>query len=272
MEKPVSAAGHKVPGSIAQVGVVMRYSFLDYLRSRRFVIILIITFIIGGLITGVVGYYRPAGFLGSPLSFLSGWWGLSVTLITVLSGIFFGGDAISGEFQNKTGYFTLPNPIRRSSVYVGKWLSAFIASSIILSIFTAMTLANAFYYFPGMSIPWQFGESFLFAWLYLVGVLGFTFFFSSLFKSSSYSILITAILFLFAFNLIDTIVSAFAQVEPWFSITYGSQIIGNVLSATYPEHITKVAAGLGPRAGAATFTSYNVAIPEGLAIIGIYFL
>jgi len=272
MEKPVSAAGHKVPGSVAQVGVVMRYSFLDYLRSRRFVILLVITFIIGGLLTGVIGYYRPAGFLGSPLSFLSSWWGLSVTLITVLSGIFFGGDAISGEFQNKTGYFTLPNPIRRSSVYVGKWLSAFTASSIILFIFTAMTLANAFYYFPGMSIPWQFGESLLFAWLYLVGVLGFTFFFSSLFKSSSYSILITAILFLFAFNLIDTIVSAFAQVEPWFSITYGSQIIGNVLTTPYPDHITKVAAGFGPRAGAATFTSYNVTIPEGLAIIGIYFL
>jgi hypothetical protein len=78
-------------------------------------------------------------------------------------------------------------------------------------------------------------------------------------------------LFLFAFNLIDTIVSAFAQVEPWFSITYGSQIIGNVLTTPYPEHITKVA--LGPRAeAAATFTSYNVTIPEGLAIIGIYFL
>src|SRR5713101_2236263 len=180
MEKPVSAAGHKVPGSIAQVGVVMRYSFLDYLRSRRFVILLIITFIIGGLLTGVVGYYRPAGFLGSPLSFLSVWWVLSVTLSTVLSGIFFGGDAISGEFQNKTGYFTLPNPIRRSSVYIGKWLSAFIASSIVLLLFTAITVANEAYYL-GLNIPWQFAESFFFAWFYLVAVLGFTFFFSSLF-------------------------------------------------------------------------------------------
>src|SRR5260370_39738774 len=103
MEKPVSAAGHKVPGSIAQVGVVMRYSFLDYLRSRRFVILLVITFIIGGLLTGVVGDYIPAGFLGSPLSFLSGWGGLSVTLITRLSGNFFRGDSISREFHKKTG-------------------------------------------------------------------------------------------------------------------------------------------------------------------------
>lgn len=251
----------------------MKYAFRDYLRSRRFVILLGIMLIISILLTAVVGYYRPASFLSSPLSFFSGWWGMSVTFITVLSGIFFGGDAISGEFQNKTGYFTLPNPIRRSSVYVGKWMSAFTASSIVLFIFAGITLANEIYYFPGQAIPWQFGESFLFAWFYLVAVLGFTFFFSSLFKSTSYSILITAILFLFAFTLIETLVAALAQVEPWFILTYGSEIIGNVLMTTYPAHITTVHGVFGGgNAAAKAFTSFNVTIPEGLAIIGIYFL
>ena len=108
----------------------MKYTFRDYLRSRRFAILLGIMLIISLLLTAVVAYYRPPNFVdGGVLSFYSGWWGISVTLITVLSGIFFGGDAISGEFQNRTGYFTLPNPIRRSSVYIGKWLSAFAASS-----------------------------------------------------------------------------------------------------------------------------------------------
>ncbi len=268
-----STPRNKVPDSMTQVGITMRYAFRDYLRSRRFAILLGIMLIISAILTGVVGYYRPASFLTSPLSFFSGWWGMSVTFITVLSGIFFGGDAISGEFQNKTGYFTLPNPIRRSSVYIGKWLSAFVASTIVLLIFTAITLANEAYYFPGLSIPWQFAESFLFAWFYLVAVLGFTFFFSSLFKSTSYSILVTAILFLFAFTLIQTLVAALAQVEPWFILTYGSEIIGNVLASTYPPHITKVTGAFGGgRAGAPTFTSFNVTIPEGLAIIAIYFV
>jgi ABC-2 type transport system permease protein len=268
-----STPRNNVPNSITQVGITMRYAFRDYLRSRRFVILLGIMLIISAILTGVVGYYRPASFVGSGvLSFYSGWWGMSVTFITVLSGIFFGGDAISGEFQNKTGYFTLPNPIRRSSVYIGKWLSAFIASSIILFIFTAITLANEAYYF-GLNIPWQFAESFFFAWFYLVAVLGFTFFFSSLFKSTSYSILVTAILFLFAFTLIQTLIAALAQVEPWFILTYGSEIIGNVLAPTYPPHITKVTGAFGGgRAGAPTFTSFNVTVPEGLVIIAIYFV
>jgi ABC-2 type transport system permease protein len=264
---------NNVPNSIAQVGVTVRYTFLDYLRSRRFVILLAIMLLISAILTGVVGYYRPASFVGSgPLSFYASWWSLSITFVVILSGIFFGGDAISGEFQNKTGYFTLPNPIRRSSVYVGKWISAFIAASIVLFIFTAITVANEAYYF-GLSVPWQFGESILFAWFYLVAVLGFTFFFSSLFKSTSYSILITAILFLFAFSIIQTLVSVLAQIEPWFLLTYGSDIIGNVLAATYPEHMTTSRGAFGGGgANAPTFTTYNATIPEGLAIMGVYFL
>jgi ABC-2 type transport system permease protein len=267
-----STSAKRVPNSMSQVRITVRYTFLDYFRSRRFAILLGIMLLISAILTIVVAHYRPASFLSSPLAFYSGWWGSSATFVVVLSGIFFGGDAISGEFQNKTGYFTLPNPVRRSSVYIGKWLSAFIASTIVLFIFTAITVANETYYF-GLNIPWQFGESFLFAWFYLVAVLGFTFFFSSVFKSTSYSILVTAILFLFAFTLIETLVADLAQIEPWFILSYGSEIVGNVLDSPYPAHVTKVAGAFG-RGGASapTFTSFNVTVPEGLLIIAAYFV
>jgi ABC-2 type transport system permease protein len=253
---------------MAQVGVTMKYTFLDYFRSRRFAILLLIGLLISALLTVVVGYYRPASFLTTDLGFYSSWWGMTATFVVILSGIFFGGDAIAGEFQNKTGYFTVPNPIRRSSIYVGKWLAAFAASSIILLIFAAITVINGLYYF-GANVPYQFGESLLFAWLYLVAVLGFTFLFSSLFKTSSYSILVTAILFLFAFTIIQDVVAALAQIEPWFIITYGAGIVGNVLQVPYPDHVVT---SIGPGARHLTFTSYNVTIPEGIAILAIYFI
>jgi ABC-2 type transport system permease protein len=258
-------SGNTVPNDMAQIGITMKYTFLDYFRSRRFFILLTITVLISILLTAVVGYYRPQSFLATDLTFYSNWWGNSVTFVIVLSGIFFGGDAISGEFQNKTGYFGIPNPIRRSSIYIGKWLSAFIASTVILGIFAAITVGNGFYYF-GLNIPFQFGESLLFAWFYLAAVLGFTFFFSSLFKSSSISILVTVILFLFGFSLIQTLVAALAQVEPWFILTYGAQIIGNVLVVPYPQHISTI------NAGRISLTTFNTPIPEGIAIIAIYFI
>ncbi len=267
-EKQVESK-NTVPDSIKQVGVTLKYSLLDYVRSRRFFIMLAITVLISVLLTILVAYYRPDSFVSSELSFYNSWWGTSVTYIIILSGIFFGGDAISSEFQNKTGYFGVPNPIRRSSIYIGKWLGAFIASAVILGVFTAITLGNGLYYFSG--VPYQFAESFMFALFYLVAVLGFTFFFSSLFKSSTYSIIVTAILFLFAFALIQDLVTSLVNVEPWFILTYGSGIISNVLTATYPANIVKTIMQRGPGVSV-TMTSYNATIPEGLAIIAIYFI
>ena len=266
MTEPKIVCGNNVPNSFAQIGITTKYTLLDYVRSRRFYILLGFVIAISAVLTGVVAGYRPAAFLSSDLAFYNGWWGNSALIVIALIGVFFGGDAISGEFQNKTGYFTVPNPIRRSSIYIGKWLAAFIASTIVLAVFATITVVNGLYYFSG--VPYQFGLSLLFAWFYLVAVLGFTFFFSSLFKNSSYSILVTLILFLFAFTLIQTLVSALVQIEPWFILTYGAQIIGNVLTTTYPPHMTT--SNFGPEGGTG-FTTFNVTIPEGLAIIGIYF-
>ena len=255
---------NKVPSSIAQVAIITKYTFIDYFRSRRFLVLAIITFLIGTLLTAAIGYYRPIGFTTNSLSFYGGWWGNITTFVVILTGVFFGGDAISGEFQNKTGYFGIPNPIRRSSIYIGKWLAAFIASTIILGIFTAITLGNGLYYF-GLNVPYQFAESVLFTWLYLISVLGFTFFFSALFKSSAMSILVTVILFLFVFNIINLVVSSFAQVEPWFILTYGAAIISSVFQVPYPPHTTTL------NAGPMSFTTYAASIPEGIAIMALYF-
>src|SRR5437899_9067716 len=214
-----------LPSGISQVGTITKYELVNYFRSRRFFVLLIIGLIISALLTALVGYYRPSSFLSSPLDFYSSWWAGSITFVIILSGIFYGGDAISGEFQNKTGYFLVANPLRRSSIYIGKWLGALIASVIVLAIYAGITVGNGLFYF-GANVPFQFVESLSFSILYLIAVLGFTFFFSSLFKSSSMSILVTAILFLFAFSLIQLIVANLVQIEPWFIITYASGRIG----------------------------------------------
>ena len=211
-------------------------------------------------------YFRPGAFNASSLDFYSSYWGSAVTFVIILSAIFFGGDAISGEFQNKTGYFSVPNPIRRSALYVGKWLGAFIASAMMFGVFAVFTIGTGLVMF-GLNIPYQFGESLIFAIFYLAAVLSVTFFFSSLFKSSAISIITTVILFFFVFNILSSFVLPLLGIEPWFVITYGGGIIGNVLTSPFPAHSTT--AGLGPQARF-TLTTFNASIPEGLAIITIY--
>lgn len=217
---------------------------------------------IGIAVMAVVYVYRPATSLSSPVSFYSEWWGSVVGLCVILTGIFFGADAISTEFQNRTGYYLLPNPVRRSSIFVGKWIASFLASAIAIGVYAAITVADGAIYF-GLNIPYQLGESFAFAIFYIFPILGFSFFVSSLFKSNSSSILLTAILLLFGFDFITPLITTLSNSEPWYVLTYGAGIITNVLSSSgYPPHEVVVAGA----------SSYNATIPEGLAIMFVYFI
>ncbi len=256
--------------TLSHVGTMAKYNFLNYFRARRFYVMLVIVLLISALLTVAIGYYRPMRFVTSALGFYDAGWGSFASFVVILSTAFFGGDAISGEFQNRTGYYLVPNPIRRSAIYVGKWLAALAASTLILVIFAAIIVANGTYYF-GPTLPSQFLQSLLFAWIYLVAALSLAFAFSSLFKSSSISILMSVILLLFVFNVVDTVSSSVVGVEPQFSITYGAGIVTNVLNATYPAHIQTIHFGGAGRMGFA-LTSYYATIPEGLAILAVYFI
>ena len=271
MSRPTTS--RSTVGSGSHVGIVAKYTFLNYFRARRFYVMLSIVLLLSALLTVAVGYYRPVFFGFAPagvpiaadqsrLAFYSIWWAGFVNLLVVMSVAFFGGDAISGEYQNKTGFFLLPNPIRRSSVYIGKFISAIVASSIMILIYAVVSLANGIYYF-GPTVPEAFLQSLLYAWIYLVAAMSLTFLFSSMFKSSAISVLMVVILLLFVFNVIDLVAGTIASVEPWFSITYAEGIVSSVLSGTATS-----AAGGAARIG----PSFAATVPEGLAIMGAYFL
>jgi len=267
-----------VPRRMVQVGVITRYTLLDYFRSRRFTILFVLVLLISALLTVVFAWKRPPEALLSPLAFYSTWWGMSATLVAGLAAVFFGGDAISSEFQNRTGYFVMPNPIRRSSVYVGKFVAALVAASIVLVIFAAITVVNQLYYF-GPNVPVEFWESAFFDWVYLLAALGFTFFLSSAFKSGSYSILVSAVFLLFGFTLIQMIIQDLVGIEPWFILSYGSGIVGNVIYVwcasmltgfciTGLPHMTTTTTTIG--SNVTTVTSYNAGNAEGLVIMVAY--
>ena len=253
-----------LPGSVKQVGSITKYELLNYFASRRFLVLFLIAVLIAGLLTITVAIEGVLSFGSTPPAFYDAWYvgGYISTYVVIFCAIFFGGDAISGEFQNKSGYFLIAKPVRRSAIYTGKYLGALIASFAILGVFSAITLANGVYYF-GLVIPTQFSESLAFTLMWLVAALGLTFFFSSLFKTSTFSILVSSMLLFFGFFIISALLSGKAGIEPWFVLTYGSDIIGNALNPSgYPAHI--IAKG--------ATTTFNATIPEGLAIMTVYFI
>jgi ABC-2 type transport system permease protein len=225
---------------------------------------------IAALVTFVLAYYHDSlavqGALASANSFYGGFWATGGTYVTIFAGIIFGGDAIAGEFQDKTGYFLMGLPIRRATVYVGKFIAAFAASLVAILVYLAVLLANGAYYLHWDAFPVSLGESFAIMILYLLALLGAVFLFSSLFKTSLYATLVVAVLFLFGFSIIQELVVVLVKIEPWFLISYAQSVIGYPFLSSLPAHVTTV------HAGRFSQTSYNPTFAEGLGILGGYFL
>jgi ABC-2 type transport system permease protein len=255
----------RLPSDFDQMTRVTKYEILNYLRSLRFTVLLIIVLIVLGALTGVTAYYRPVSLIGSGLTFYGTWWGF-IPFLVALCAALFGGDAISGEFQNHTGYFLIGNPVRRSSIYLGKMVAAFLGSGLVIAFYAVITLGNGWYYVGAP--PVQFWEAVGFTLIYLLGALGFTFMFSAMFKSGALSIIVTLVLLLFGFTIIDEVVTDLAHYEPWFSIVYADGIIGNVFTVPFPAHFTSMLTHMGRFS--VRLTTYNATIPEGIAIMLIY--
>jgi ABC-2 type transport system permease protein len=265
-----------VPPSAEQVLKLTRYQWREYVSSRRFVILIGIVIAIGVILSAIVAYFRsslsgPGGLLSDNLAFYGSYWGGGAGFVVVLAAVFFGGDAIAGEFQNKTGYFLMGLPIRRATVYIGKYIAALLASICVLLIFLVTLLLNGAYYFGVNALPWQLVPSFILALVYLMAVLGTTFMFSSLFKTSAYGFVLTAILFLFGFSLVEQLVRGLVKMEPWMIISYASGAIGDVFAPSINwglvGTVTTTQFPPGP-----PVTSYTAGVAEGVVIMLAYFV
>lgn len=265
---PDGALG-KIPSTVSQALILSRYQFRDYLRSRRFILMMGIVLAAGAIITTVVAYYRPAGLIDNANDLYGGLWGGGALFVIVFAGIIFGGDAIAGEFQNKTGYFLMGLPIKRTTVYAGKYLAALAASIVSLIVYLIIVTGNAVYYLGAgaFSVPGPLIESFALTLLYLLALLGFVFLFSSLFKTSAYAVLVVAVLFLFGFSIIQTVVIDLAHTEPWFLLSYVNAINAYPLTGV-PGHIVTTRNPFTR----ATITTYNPTYLEGIIVMAGYWL
>lgn len=217
------------PSDIKQVGTVVKYDILKYLRSSRLLGMIAIEALVLLLITVLPpllgnSYAKTAdGFINSYTSFVS-------TLI-IVGATLFAGDAIVSEFQGRTGYLLFPNPVKRWTFLAGKFIASAGVMFFVLIIYYGIALSL------GLAITGGFStlgvESLLIAMVYSVAALAVGYLISSIMKGSTGSLILTFALFLFIFNIVENVLSI-SKVDPWFLITFAGQTIGNITQVPYP--------------------------------------
>lgn len=154
-----------------------------------------------------------------------------ITLLIIISSAVFTGDAISSEFEHKTGLLLFPTPQRRNSIFVGKYIAAIIGVWLVVSIYYLITMLEiaGIYGFGEVSI--EFAKSFLVALIYSICAISIIFFLSSILKRTITSSLLGFFLLMMILPIISNVLML-VDVEPWFIVTYSAGLMTNVLATT----------------------------------------
>ena len=264
MEQDISDKGHNSMSDFLITYIIMKYQIKFYLKTRRFIAMFAIIMLITSL-TVILDFYTGISNiqLTDPTSsnfIISGLGGVVISCGIVSA--FFGGDATSIETGTNSGYYIMVQPVRKISILSGRFLAAFLMGFMLILIEYAGVAAMSQYIYG--TIEWRIIYSIGEMALLVIAFTALAFFFSSLFKSPLIGILVSVIMFLVFFSILDSIL-ALTSIEPWFSLYYGGQVVTEIISSAPVVHSTTNSFAKGKF----TITIYNPYIWEGnLIMIG----
>ncbi|MHA1799468.1 MAG: ABC transporter permease [Candidatus Helarchaeota archaeon] len=233
----------KAISGIQKLGLVIKYEWLKHYRKKRLYLTLILSMSFLLLLNILLPYLLAPSFEfftfppEDPLEFLATGsfplLGQFFWFILIFLAIFFGSDSISAEYENRTGLLLFPNPIKRETIVIGKYLSSILMSSLVITIyyFTSWGFTFLFYGMQALDVfiglSWSFGITLLIN----AGLIATTFLLSSILNKS----LVTGLFVFFLFMMIMPIISQslmMGNIEAWYLISYISDLITSIMA--YP--------------------------------------
>ena len=204
----------------------LRFELLKHLRRRRVYIVAAMAIVVP--LFFYIYYYQEhpdaaADFASISLMF--------VDVLIVVSAAMFAGDAVCGEFENKTSLLVFPTPQKRSSIFAGKYLAALMATFLVVSLYYVVLSLQLGQLFGWGNIPHELGKSFLMALIYSAAAVSLAFLVSGLLKRSMSATIVSFLVLMMILPIIQMILSAVNQ-EPWFVVTYSGDLITSVLGAS----------------------------------------
>ena len=224
--------------------IVTRYELLKQFRRKRFYGALAITLLAVILTIGLYQGLDLPRRIGVPQSIINqhgaeifAIFVTSMGALAVLAAVFFAGDAIASEFEGKTGYILFPNPVKRITIVVGKYLACFIATAAILIVayLISATAVLAFY----RQVPVGILGSLAITLMLACFMISMAFAFSSVLKGGMGATIATLLTYMVVFSVISMSLS-YAGYNPWFM----PDRAGDSMTATYGIPFENVFGGM----------------------------
>ncbi|HUT97031.1 MAG TPA: ABC transporter permease [Dehalococcoidales bacterium] len=205
-----------------KLGIVIGYEFLKHIRRRRLYVILGLT-LIAELAVLILVPVLGDGFPDNVM--------VMAALLSVgpslagIGAIFFAGDAIAGEFEGKTGFILFTNPVRRTTLVIGKYLACY--GAVILLVILGYVIVTISLLAIYGSVPIETLSSFGLCMLYAGSILSVTFFFSAISKGAMGATVITLVFVMVISAIVDSVLMMTGQPH-WFLLSTNGDSIATV--------------------------------------------
>ncbi len=261
-----TVTGH-VPHAGPQALQIIRFELLRQLRRRRMIVLLAIAGILAAALFAVRRAFGAEGT--SAYAYASTYAGFVLTL-AALAATFFGGDALVGEFEHRTGYLLFPQPVSRTSIFVGKAMTALALAFVTVAAYYAIIAATT--WAVTGSLPVEVGYSFLLALLYTTAALGVAFLLSSALRTTTMASVLTFALLFFVLGFASSIFQ-FAGVRPDGSLAFAGQTISNILAGPYPDaYPVDTTINVGPGGGGFRITIFSPPVGPSIGVMAAWAL
>ena len=223
-------------GDALQAVTVARNEVVKFLRSRKFVLFgaLVAAMLV---LTTALPYLLGDGISGSAGDVFSNYMGYTLLLV-LLGATLFASYTIVSEFEERTALILFTRPIRRSTVFVGKFAACLILTGAVMVAYYIVAVAVAFAVTGGLVT--SFLPSLAMCLAYVFATTGVAMLISSVMKKGGTAAILTFVTILLLISVVSAVISA-SGTDPWFMLDTASNAVTNSI----PEYVESSNAMMG---------------------------
>ena len=254
----------QLPSQSSQILTVCQFEILKFLRGKKILATIAIALavslalVVTPQIIQIDSQLTVRDYVSFPLGFLP--------YLLVISAAFFGSNSLLSEFHERTGYALFPNPVSKTTIWLGKFLAAELVSFLIIGIYFGVIISAAELKYQ--TFPEEIFYSLGFALVSVTCMMSIAFLVSSIFRGPTGAAVLVFFLFIMILPIIDQVLIGFADTKPWFTPTFSSKIIEHILIVPYPSDLVPGDLPRGPF-DVHRFVPY---VSESLLVLGGYII
>lgn len=210
---------------LRQSFVVMKNEIIKTLRAKKALLYLALVFAVLALETALP--YLVGDGLKGEAEMIYGEYLTMASLLVLLAATLFGSYTIVSEFEERTALVLFTRPIKKSSIFIGKFLSCYLIGAVIMAVYYVFVVIIALAV-TGDVIS-SVGKSFVVMLSYLFACTGVAMLISSFFKKGGTSAVMTFMTILLFISIVTGVLTL-NNIDPWFMMDHASGAITGCIS------------------------------------------